>query len=56
MRQDLSLPRVVCEYDDVFPDELLGLPSYRDVDFTTESHPGTTLISMTPHKMALAEL
>ena len=22
----LDLPRVVCEYEDVFPDELLGLP------------------------------
>ena len=27
MRQDLDLPRVVCEYEDVFPDELPGLPS-----------------------------
>ena len=26
VRQDLDLPRVVCEYKDVFPDELLGLP------------------------------
>ena len=26
---DLYLPRVVCEYEDVFPDELLGLPSLR---------------------------
>ena len=25
-RPDLDLPRVVCEYADVFPDELLGLP------------------------------
>ena len=25
-RQDLDLPRVVCEYVDVFPDELPGLP------------------------------
>ena len=32
-RWDLSLPRVVCEYEDVFTDELPGLPSYRDVDF-----------------------
>ena len=27
VRLDLDLPRVVCEYEDVFPDELLGLPS-----------------------------
>ena len=25
-RQGLSLPRVVCEFEDVFPDELPGLP------------------------------
>ena len=33
MRQDMSLPRVVCEYKDVFLDELPGLPPPRDVDF-----------------------
>ena len=27
LRQNLDLPRVVCEYKDVFLDELLGLPS-----------------------------
>ena len=26
VRLDLDLPRVVCEYEDVFPYELLGLP------------------------------
>ena len=26
MRQEFSLPQVVCEYEDVFPNELLGLP------------------------------
>ena len=25
-RQDVGLPWVACEYNDVFPDELLGLP------------------------------
>ena len=56
VRQDLSLPRVVCEYEDVFLNELLGLPPYRDVDFTMELHLGTTPISMTPHRMASVEL
>ena len=55
-RQDLSLPLVVCEYKDVFSDELLGLPSHRDVDFVIELHPGTLPISMTPHRMAPVEL
>ena len=55
-RQDLSLPRVVCEYENVFPDELPGLSPHRDVDFVIELHPGTSPISMTPHRMAPVEL
>ena len=56
MRQDLSLPRVVCGYEDVFPNELPGLPSHRVVDFTIELHSGTSPISMILHRMATAEL
>ena len=56
MRPDLDLPRVVCEYVDVFLDELPGLPPHRDVDFGIELHPGTSTISMTPHRMAPVEL
>ena len=37
-RPDLDLPRVVCEYVDVFPDELPGLPPQRVVDFGIELH------------------
>ena len=37
-RQVLGLPRVVCEYEDIFPNELPGLPPHRDVDFTIELH------------------
>ena len=40
MRPDLDLPRVVCEYANIFPDELSGLPPHRDVDFGIELHPG----------------
>ena len=53
---DLGLPRVVCEYEDVFIDELPGLPLQRDVDFTIELHPGTSPISMTPHRIVPIEL
>ena len=56
MRPDLDLPRVVCKYVDVFPDELPGLPPHRDVDFGIKLHPGTSPISMTPHRMAPIEL
>ena len=56
MRPDLDLHRVVCEYEDVFPDELSGLPPQRVVDFGIELHPSTSPISMTPHRMAPVEL
>ena len=56
VRQDLDLLRVVCEYVDVFPDELPGLPPQRVVDFGIELHPGTSPISMTPHRRAPVEL
>ena len=56
MRQDLDLPLIVCEYEDVFPDELSRLPPPRDVDFCIELHPSTSPISMAPHRMALVEL
>ena len=55
MRQGLSLPLVVCKYDDVFPDELSGLPPQRDVDFIIELHPSTSPISMTLHRMGPVE-
>ena len=56
VRQDLSLSPVVCEYEDVFPDELPGLPLHRDVNFVIKLHPGTSPISMTPYRMASDEL
>ena len=56
VRSDLDLPRVVYEYEDVFPDELPRLPPQRVVDFSIELHPGASPISMTPHRMAPVEL
>src|SRR5688500_33231 len=32
---------VVCDYPDVFPDELPGMPPDRDIEFATEFQPGT---------------
>ena len=56
VRWDLDLPRVICVYEDVFSDELSGLHPYRDVDFVIALHLDTSPISMTPHRMAPAEL
>ena len=56
VRPDLDLPWVVCEYEDVFTDELPGLPLQRVVDFGIELHPSTSPIPMTPHRMTPVEL
>ena len=56
VRPNLDLPRVVCEYEDVFLDKILRLPPQRVVDFVFELHPCTSPISMTQHRMAPIEL
>jgi hypothetical protein len=47
---------VVCEYPDVFPDELPGMPPDRDIEFAIELQPGTAPISKRPYRMPPAEL
>jgi hypothetical protein len=47
---------VVCEYPDVFPDELPGMPPDRDVEFVIELQPGTAPISNRPYRMPPKEL
>jgi hypothetical protein len=47
---------VVCEYPDVFPDELPGMPPKRDIEFAIELQPGTAPISKRPCRMPPAEL
>jgi hypothetical protein len=53
---DLASIPVVCEFLDVFPDDLPGLPPDRDVEFTIELEPGTAPISWRPYCMAPKEL
>ena len=38
---ELDQVRVVCEYPDVFPDELPGMPPHRDIEFIIELMPGS---------------
>jgi hypothetical protein len=47
---------VVCEYPDVFPDELPCMPPDRDVEFVIELQPGTAPISKQPYRMPPKEL
>jgi hypothetical protein len=47
---------VVNEYLDVFPEELLGMPPDRDIEFAIDVIPGTALIAKRPYRMAASEL
>ena len=42
--------QVLQEFRDVFPDEILGLPPKRDIDFMIELVPGVALVSKIPYK------
>jgi hypothetical protein len=53
---DLTSIPVVCEFPDVFPDDLSGLPPDRDVEFTIELEPGTAPVFRRPYRMAPKEL
>jgi hypothetical protein len=48
--------RVVCEYPDVLPEELPGMPPERDVEFVIDLLPGTAPISKRPYRMSSTQL
>jgi len=47
---------IVCEFADVFPEELSGLPPVREVEFGIELILETTPILIAPYRMAPTEL
>jgi hypothetical protein len=47
---------IVCEYPDVFLDDLPGMPPDRDIKFIIELQPGTAPISKRPYSMPPNEL
>ena len=47
---------VVSDFPDVFPDELLGLPPQREIEFKIDLYLGTEPISIAPYRMAPLEL
>ena len=55
---ELSLSDIptVCDYPDVFLEELPRLPPQREIDFRIDVVPGATLASITPYKMTPVEL
>jgi hypothetical protein len=47
---------IVCEYPDVFPDDLPGMPPDRDIEFIIELQPGKAPISKKSYRMPPNEL
>lgn len=47
---------VLCSFAEVFPDDISELSSEREVEFTIELVPGTSLVSMAPYRMYASEL
>jgi hypothetical protein len=52
----ISYVPVVCEFEDVFPEELPGLPPDHDVEFVINLVPRTAPIAQSPYRMAKVEL
>ncbi|WVZ59005.1 hypothetical protein U9M48_009215 [Paspalum notatum var. saurae] len=54
--QEIKKILVVCEFPDVFSEELPGLPPDRDMEFKIDLIPRTVPVSSKPYRMALDEL
>ncbi|MCI40901.1 cellular nucleic acid-binding protein, partial [Trifolium medium] len=47
---------IVCEFFDVFQEDVSDVPPKREAEFTINLVPGTSLISMAPYRMSASEL
>jgi hypothetical protein len=48
--------RIVCEYPDILPEELLGMSPYRDIEFSIKLLPRTAPISKRAYRMDIKDL
>ena len=55
-RPSVSDIPIASDFLDVFPEELLGLPPHREIEFVIDVVPGATPASITPYRMAPLEL
>ena len=46
----------VCNYPDVFPEDLPGLPPSRSVEFRTDLIPGANPVARSPYRLAPSEM
>ncbi|XP_024964387.1 uncharacterized protein LOC112504674 [Cynara cardunculus var. scolymus] len=56
VKKTVSDVPVVCEFPDVFPQDLPGLPPDRQVEFQIDLIPGATPIARKPYRLAPAEM
>ncbi|KAI3802064.1 hypothetical protein L1987_30188 [Smallanthus sonchifolius] len=47
---------IICDYPEVFPEDLPGLPPYHEVEFQIDLAPGVALIARAPYRLAPNEL
>ncbi|KAL5845609.1 hypothetical protein ACOSQ3_009133 [Xanthoceras sorbifolium] len=55
---DFSLHNIptICDFSDIFPEELPNLPPVREVEFVIDVIPGTTPVSIAPYRITPAKL
>ncbi|XP_058780030.1 uncharacterized protein LOC131653766 [Vicia villosa] len=56
VRVELREIPVVCEFPDVFPEDITSLPPEREAEFSIDLVPGTAPVSITPYRMFPIEL
>jgi hypothetical protein len=48
--------KVVCEYPDIFPEDLPGMRTDREIEFSIDLLPSTAPISKRPYRMDVKDL
>nr|GFA87652.1 putative reverse transcriptase domain-containing protein [Tanacetum cinerariifolium] len=48
--------RTVCDFPEVFPDDLIGLPPVREIEFHVDLIPGALPVVKSPYRLALSEM
>ncbi|GJW57385.1 hypothetical protein Tco_0104116 [Tanacetum coccineum] len=56
IRKSLMDIRVVRDFPEVFPDDLLGLPYVQEVEFRIDLIPGASPVVRSPYRLALSEM
>ncbi|GJQ98606.1 putative reverse transcriptase domain-containing protein [Tanacetum coccineum] len=47
---------IVCDFEDIFPDDLSGLPPQRQVEFHIDLIPGATPVAKSPYRLAPSKM